>query len=67
MELSQKPAARPEAPKAEPRAGAKPPEGPRKEKGPRQDRTPWPRKTGLQPITVPGYPPYSALPQLSGI
>ncbi len=67
MELSQKPAARPEPPKTEPRAGAKPPEGPRKEKGPRQDRTPWPRKTGLQPITVPGYPPYSPLPQLSGI
>jgi len=66
MELSKKPGPRPEAPKTEARPGAKPAEAGRKEKGPRQDRTPWPRKTGLQAVTVPGYPPYSALPQIIG-
>jgi hypothetical protein len=67
MELSKKPGPRTDAPKAEAKPGGKPAEAGRKEKGPRQDRTPWPRKTGLQPVTVPGYPPYSALPQIIGV
>jgi hypothetical protein len=67
MELSKKPAVRPEAPKGEPKPAQKPAEGPRKEKGPRPDRVPWSRKTGLLPVTIPGLPPYGALPQLGGV
>lgn len=76
MELAQKPAARPD-----PTPGQAPAEGQRRQGGqggqggrgerpprqPRQDRTPWSRKHGLMPVTNPGYPAYSALPQLAGI
>ena len=76
MELAQKPNARPE-----PAPGQAPAEGQRRQGGqggqgargerpprqPRQDRTPWSRKHGLLPVTNPGYPAYSALPQLAGI
>jgi hypothetical protein len=39
----------------------------RRERGPRQDRTPWSRKHGLMPVTTPGYPAYTAVPQLAGL
>lgn len=39
----------------------------RRERGPRQDRTPWSRKHGLYPVTNPGLPAYSPLPQLGGL
>jgi len=77
MELAKKPGPRtegqaPEAPKAagqpaEGRRGRRGEQGDRGDRPPRQDRTPWSRKTGLMPVTSPGYPPYSAVPQLVGI
>lgn len=39
----------------------------RRDRGPRPDRTPWSRKSGLLPVTTPGYPAYSPVPQLSGL
>lgn len=39
----------------------------RRDRGPRPDRTPWSRKSGLMPVTTPGYPAYSPVPQLSGL
>jgi len=70
IEIAQKPSSRPE-----PAAGQAPAEGQRRQgtrgdrppRQPRQDRTPWSRKHGLLPVTNPGYPAYSALPQLAGI
>ena len=39
----------------------------RRDRGPRPDRTPWSRKQGLLAVTTPGYPAYSAAPQLAGL
>lgn len=73
MELAQKPVSRPEpAPgqsttEGQRRQGTPGARGERPPRQPRQDRTPWSRKHGLLPVTNPGYPAYSALPQLAGV
>lgn len=78
IELAKKPATKPEPAQAgaaeagggqpdnKGRQGRREP-GERRERGPRPDRTPWSRKHGLLAVTNPGYPAYSALPQLSGL
>lgn len=73
IELAKKPGVRPEgtpAPDANAPAGQRNQprqRDPKRERAPRQDRTPWSRKHGLLPVTAPGYPPYSPLPQIIGL
>lgn len=80
IELAKKPAQKPEpaAGGQAPAAGGQNQQGrqPRKDgkdgkdrrdRGPRPDRTPWSRKQGLLAVTTPGYPAYSAAPQLAGL
>jgi hypothetical protein len=73
MELAQKPSVRPEPAAGQPSAEgqrrnpAKGERQPRQPRQPRPDRTPWSRKHGLLPVTTPGYPAYTALPQLAGV
>jgi len=78
IELAKKPGGRPEGGEAAPanapagqrqprnREGREGQDG-KRERGPRPDRTPWSRKHGLLPTTTPGYPAYTALPQLIGL